>query len=367
MSECDIKLDEIYKKIEAEENGFSYSKVDELAANGKLKTMMDEKKIVYLLFDEFMNFVSKLPGDLIYTRRIELLESNFIKIYNNIFNDYLICSYFNAPNAYRLFPAFFQLLATTFQVEPYNKMSYEEIENMFIRYLKINDIMDPNLYKMVSKMPSIERNNSKKYMQYKIDKANGNLILTEENFPIWAEEKVYNIQKNGMINKFKVKNPDEFVDWTALTHGDGTGYDILTRFHVDNIGSKRESLVEAKTGKSNSITMTLNEYKVAKETIKVNNCNYYVQRYKYELNIDQTIKMNTITPTTVKMNKDIGMFINHNDPKIMYFARIGKGKNNEDIIYLDSVTEPLRMENIGRLRIYDKTEIDKLKTLGKII
>ena len=182
-------------------------------------------------------------------------------------------------------------------------MSYEQVKEIITKHLKLTYRFDLNIKKDVHEIPFKFKLNKDKYEKI-IPKILNNTINYSDKYEffVWSEYKIYQEEREKLLNANPKINPDNYIRWVAKDYGDGHGYDIQS---ID-LSEITEEIIEAKSGKSSEIDLTENEYETALESINIKYTDYYVQKLIYNKT------ENRIYRRVLKMNKNTGLFIDSN-------------------------------------------------------
>ena len=313
--------------------GFSYAKLDELNEKNELRKMFQALNIDILFRYELSNFICILdnPNYLYHEhlRKIHLHESEFIKIFGKF--GYVLSLYFNNKEAYKVFPLFFKESCDYFNVGKYSNKPLEEIEELLNKYMDLNKEYNPNdkrvLTEIMGKIPGYYTN----YSKYDKKLNNINEVINcsnQEEFFVYSEYEAYQRELHA-IAAYNLSNPKEYVKWVSRYYGDGYGYDVLSY----DIKKNREKLIEVKSGRYDSFELTPNEYKVMMSTMYENYSDYYIYRYRCDVN-SNTFKLNIL-----KFNKKHKNFYDVNTNEIYKIIPFYDEDNGVIKEYIDIVPE----------------------------
>ena len=286
------------------ESGFSYAKLDELKESNQLDDMIKSYNIDFLLKQELDSFIQLLDNNNYYheyLRKIYLNESNLVKVFNGF--GYVLSLYFNNKEAYRVFPLFFKECLNHYNINKFNEMSLDELDEYLSTRMDLRKFFDlnsnRNLITVNCRTPELFTDYSK-YINNFTNKSTIN-VYDQNEFFVYSEYDAYQRELRSIAN-FNISNPKEFVRWVSRCHGDGYGFDVLGY----DIKRNREKLIEVKSSLVNKYELTENEYHVMKETIDKEFCDYYVYKYYYDK------IANAIIYNFLKYNKSNDTFVDIN-------------------------------------------------------
>jgi hypothetical protein len=117
------------------------------------------------------------------------------------------------------------------------------------------------------------------------DKLKNNSINFDDSIEqfIWSEYSTFMYE----IGLTAFSNTCDRVKWVSRFYGDGFGYDILSY----DPNTKREKLIEVKSGRSSNIILTKNEFKKIYDCKKFGICDYYIYKCRYDENKEMKFYM----------------------------------------------------------------------------
>lgn len=263
-------------------NMSSFDNIDKLKENNQLEDIMSM-------------FVSRKTAALELTWYLDTLLNSQYPYYNKkmILDKYLennltwvglyaLAQYADVKEGYRYLPFLLKGLIEKLNIEKYKYLSLEDLIAAVYATHDIKYCLDTSYDQTKCEILHKVEYDKDKYPKYdagylynSVDVYNNN----GEEFSVWAEHRAYDDEIRLLNNNTNCKEPYNYVKWVAREYGDGYGFDVLS---LDTITFK-EKLIEVKSGKTESITLTPNEVKVMR------NCNfkkadYYVQKYTYNPN-----------------------------------------------------------------------------------
>lgn len=263
--------------------GFSYDKLDQLKEKNELRKMFEALNIIELLRYDFYSFLRIIESNNEYheyLNKIYANEAEFIKVFNRF--GYVLSLYFGNKDAYRNFPLFFKECANYFNISKYSDMSLDDIYKLLENHLDLckeyNQNANREITIVLGKIPQYYTT----YSKYDTKLNNINEVINCNNieeFFVYSEYEAYQRELHALSN-YNLSNPKEYIKWVSRYHGDGYGYDVLSY----DIKKNREKLIEVKSGKYDSFSLTPNEYKVMSSTINKQFVDYYIYRYVYDMN-----------------------------------------------------------------------------------
>lgn len=315
-SVCYQKLEMIQEGIN-KQLGFSYSTLDKLKGSNVLNALLNEYDIPKYLKSELESFLNifndKIYDDFPYLRKVLLHESNFVKIFGSF--GYIISLYLDNKECYRVFPLFLKEMIDKFNLDNYKNLPIEEMLN---KRMDLEYFYDPNTERNLVDVCVKLQNCYTNYLKYDEKIKNNTLNLNDQTeFFIWSEYMTYMLEYEE-LSKYPEYNVGSVVRWISKEHGDGYGFDVLS---YDPI-SKRQKLIEVKSGKHNWMELTRNELKVLYEAVD-NDCDYYIYRYHYN-----ALK-NNIDFYKLKYDSKKGTFIDiNNSDNVFYISPYFKYEND---------------------------------------
>ena len=325
---------------------------------------MEERNIDKLLNNIVFDFRRDISSIYYHEGKVKAYASEFYKIYKTKVLSKMLSLYTGDINSSELLPLFFHRCALKVNLKFYTPDDYDyyqqQIEKIFeIKYNqeKTTCTVDDKYVIRPEKYEIFERG------------------ISEETDDIQASvqgEFLDLLYIKYLLELERVGSPDSYVSWVAKNIGDGFGFDI----HAIHPFKHKELLFESKTGADDSITMTNNEFRVAKESIPIINCEYNINKYKYKL-VPNAFSSKVIitdmakTRRTIQMNKDLNLFMEQTwySQPIFYIAlkeTRTDSNGHREFIKLYSPEEYKRNEESNRERVMDEGEIETLKRLRKI-
>lgn len=347
MSKCSDALTKITETINQTNLGFSYDLVDKLKEEGFIDNIMDFCDIKILLEREFKDFIEllfetsydKYPEH----KKLLLEKKDFVEVYNNINCNYLLCSYFENMESYKVLPSFIRVLLVEYNMDKYTHLTPTEIYSILLDKIDVMESIDSKRGYMTTRI----NNEKPKYNKEKYDKyiplvENKTIpdVYNSDEFFVWSEARVFKNESNFL------RNYPEAVKWIAKDYGDGYGYDVLSYDHLND----REMLIEVKSGSSKNLILSKTEYLRAYHSSYDNRCDYYIYHYWYDA-------LNTkIVPIILKFDKEKKIFINIHNPEDEYYISpcIEPGKY-DPVVDIDFIVMPKeKYEEFKNREIYVK-------------
>ena len=141
MGNCLETLSFIWDNIN-KRTGCSFDTLNELNNDGKLARIFNDYNVDMLLKQELDNFLYLLFSDKYdnfpYIRKLELNESNFIKIFTRF--AYIIGLVYGNKESYRVLPVFLKTLFTRFNMDYYKYLSVEQIDEILRNRMSLHDL-----------------------------------------------------------------------------------------------------------------------------------------------------------------------------------------------------------------------------------
>ena len=328
---------------------------------------MNDYSIPELLADEVQKFYRAINNEYYYESRINLFNSQFLRVYSNELFNKLISIYVGDINSYKLLPLFFHNCAIKTNLKYYDPEDYDIYKDYINRIFELTYKIDQEeKHSEICILPSKTKINENKYIDFYGYGVSG--VTTREMASVYGEC----LDCNNMIDILKrrgIYNPENYVKWIAEDIGDGYGFDVYGSSPLDRI----ELLSETKTGSSKKIYLTENELRVAKETLTIEKCEYYINKYQYTKDTAGLVDITDMRNNhrTLHMNKDLGVFIEMDaylNP-IFYIAVKDTTQENgkqKEVIYLYTTGEYLAKEKEYSDKIVCPDEIKVLKRIGKL-
>ena len=288
-------LDKICDKFNEEGNS-SHSYIDKLNENNELDSIFDDKLVNQLKYD-ITNYLDLLfcKCNYHYSKKMKMEKLTYGSL--NWIAYYMLAVYAGNEYAYRNVPSMLYLLIDKLDITKYKNISYDELFNTVLDTLDIKDWCDPNRNQyeceIIHKSPSDIYD---KYDEvYDFDRTHA---TRREEFYIWAEHRTFDIE----YDELKKYNKENNVIWVSRYYGDGYGFDVLS---ID-LSTNKEKLIEVKSGKSNSFSLTENEYNVMCNC-HLKNADYYIYKYTSDL------ENHTITTTIYKYDYELDLLVDQDN------------------------------------------------------
>ena len=304
---CYQKLNSIENGINEEFNSYSYALLDQLKLSGELDRLLSTNDIYNCLKYELIIFLNILNNpvndDKPYLRRIFLHESDLAKTFKKF--GYILSLYVNDIEVYRVFPLFVKKA-----MEKYEMLGSEEVVEKIRKYMDLKCGYDYNYQRILEELPVRYPNMYKDYEPF-VNKLQNKIFdpNDKDELAIASEYFTY-ISEYENLKKHKEYIADVIVKWVSKDHGDGYGYDVLSY----DPETKRQKLIEVKSGASNFFALTSNELKKVYEATTLG-CDYYIYRCFYNKELNEIMLTRLIF-----------------DPENNYFYNI---MDSNDIYYLD--------------------------------
>ena len=275
MESCNILNnyeEELFKK------GDCYlSTIDKLKENNLLDGIIESLNIINPLKKDLTNYLNFLFDEKTYNyyNKKILLESQFKNDLGYI-SQYILCLYCDCKDAYRNLPLLLKKLIDKLDLVEFKGFSLEDITKFIYKYYDIIDDYNEKLEKNICEFKNKICQLYTKYDKYqeKYNPAYVN-VFDQTEFFVWSEHKVYDDE----IQRLRNTNYKEYPKWVSKDYGDGYGFDILSY----DILSNTEILIEVKSGSSESIDLTENEY-LCMKNCHMHGAIYYVCKYIYDKN-----------------------------------------------------------------------------------
>ena len=186
---------------------------------------------------------------------------------------YILALYSDNEKSYLNLPVMIMSLIKKLNIEKYKYATEEDIKSKLYQY---NDILDGYNYNLdIDTCRIIHKTDNDKYVKYEYKNfdINSTDYKNKELFSIWAEWKAAMEEYETLYSN----NINYIPHWTARDCGDGYGYDILS---IDK-DTKKEKLIEEKSGEYEGFTLTDNEVKVMR-SCHFKGADYYIYKYTYD-------------------------------------------------------------------------------------
>lgn len=250
----------------------SYNDLRNLFYENRLDSIVEANVSIGLLKLDVTNYLNVLFDETIpfhYYKKL-LLENATSKsrLYSTLF---LIALYSGDENGYNNLPLLLLNLIKKLNIEKYRYVDINALKAAVYRSLDIK----PNLknqedYCKVNHKLIL---NEDKYDKFDIKLASNTInFYDQDDFFIWAEHHAFESEK------FNLPQYQNFIKWVSRYYGDGYGFDVLSFNSIKNI----EKLIEVKSGRDESFTLTENECNVMRNC-GFKNAEYYVYKYTYNL------------------------------------------------------------------------------------
>ena len=294
-----IKMRDLMDYIN-QNGGRSHDRIRELKDSGYLDNILESSKViddVKKLVIEFTNILDdKVLDTYVFTKKLKLYDNNLF-LYFNAYG-YELSAYFNNYNAYRNFPLFLKSACIKFGIDKYANMDIDKLDELLNNNIDLLHWYNPNRNEDEVEVMMKYYDNKEKYDNYFIKKNNNILDLFDiDDFYILAEDYTC-IYEDSILKQYGLKST-----WVAKDYGDGYGYDVLS---YDPF-TRREKVIEVKSGLSMNFTLTKNEYKTLNKACD-NYSDYYVYKYYYD------VTSKKLYFYIFKYDKDKEIFVDINNP-----------------------------------------------------
>lgn len=248
--------------------------IKKLKEDNKLDEMLESIDIIPLLkydITTYLNFLLDENSGNYYNKKI-LLEYYF-KNELDYNAQYILCLYCNNEEAYRNLPLLLKSLIDKLDMTEFKYLSINYLNSLIYKYYDLIDGYDKNLKKNICEFKNKLCGFFTKYDDYdKNYNPNKINVTNSTEFFVWSEHKIYDYE----LDLLKETNFVNNVKWVSREFGDGYGFDILSY----DPKSKKEKLIEVKSGISEDFYLTENEVAVM-QRCHFHNANYYVHKYCY--------------------------------------------------------------------------------------
>ncbi len=257
-----------FESLLKSEGFVSHSDLKELYDQGILCNMMDSNGVVNELKRDLIIFLDDLFSDYPYYYHKKIMMERFTNTIN--WNSYYILALYSGNElAYRNLPLILKLLIEKLDITKYKYYSIEDITARVYKTFDIRAGYDYNRNQYLCEI--IHKIYSFKYFKYdQVYDYHKPDCSTVEGFSVWAEHREYDNEMVRYMNKYSKYEPL----WVARSDGDGYGFDILS---FDN-KSNKERLIEVKSGRRKTFSLTENELKVMRNS-HIKNSDYYIHKY----------------------------------------------------------------------------------------
>ena len=265
------KIEKIVAKLD--EIGInSYADYEKLNENNVLDFYLKNSGFEEPLKREITLFLKNLYNQNIPPTYKKILLDSYLKNID-IYAQKLISMYYKNDKAYRNLPIFIKMLIDNLNIVEFKQLTEDDLYNKLKECLDIkewrknynqggNDTIEV-VRKFIN--PKYEEN-QQRYLNPIPN------YLDKDEFYIWGE---YQILKNEEVKPNDLSSYPPL--WVAKDFGDGYGFDIISY----NRTTKREALIEVKTGLSRDTILSANEYNVMRNC-HLYNADYYIVKYYYD-------------------------------------------------------------------------------------
>lgn len=320
-------LDKISDKFNEEGNS-SHSYIDELYKNNELNNYFNDE-LVNQLKEDITNYLDLLfcKCQYHYNKKMKMEKLTYGSL--NWIAYYMLAVYAGNEYSYRNVPSILYLLIEKLNIAKYKNISYDELFTKVLETFDIKDWCDPNREQYECEI--IHKSPSDKYDKYDkvYDFERTHATQTEE-FSVWAEHRTFDIE----VDELKKYNMDTNVIWAARYYGDGYGFDVLS---VD-LATNKEKLIEVKSGKYNSFSLTENEVNVMRNC-HLKNADYYIHKYTCDL------ENHTITTTIYKYDYELDLLVDQ-DSNYYNLSEYPDYDERGQLIYKYTITKNNKQKTI---------------------